>query len=90
VIRGLQDKLKGVRQELKEVTATIAVSRSKAAQAMAAKRCLLGEIESLGKSMKCEYLLKLPSLLQHGRVVLLMSVLLLQVSTSTHRGRRVM
>jgi hypothetical protein len=50
LIRDLRDQLKNVRQELKEVTALIAISCSKASQAMVAERYLLSEVESIGKS----------------------------------------
>jgi hypothetical protein len=58
LIRDLRDQLKNVRQELKEVIALVAVSRSKALKAMAAERYLLSEVESIGKSLKCKYLSK--------------------------------
>jgi hypothetical protein len=58
LIRDLRDQLKKVRQELKEVTALVDVSRFKALQAMAVERYLLSKVESIGKSLKCEYLSK--------------------------------
>jgi hypothetical protein len=42
-------------QELKKVTAQVDVALSKASQAADAARFLLGEIDSLGKAMKCKY-----------------------------------
>jgi hypothetical protein len=54
----LRDQLKNVRQELNEVTALVAISCSKASQAMVAERYLLSEVKSIGKSLKCKYLSK--------------------------------
>jgi hypothetical protein len=55
LIRSLRDQLKSTQQELKTVTAKVDVALSKALLAMDAEKFLLGEIESLGKVMKCEF-----------------------------------
>jgi hypothetical protein len=52
----LQDQLKGTQQELKTVTAKVDVALSKASLAADAEKFLLGEIENLGKAMKCKML----------------------------------
>jgi hypothetical protein len=57
LIQDLRDQLKRVQQELKRITTHIDVARSIASQAAAAERYLLSEIDSLGKSLKCEYAL---------------------------------
>jgi hypothetical protein len=54
LIRSLQDQLKGTQQELKTVTAKVDVALSKASLAADAEKFLLGEIENLGKAMKCK------------------------------------
>jgi hypothetical protein len=56
LIRDSQDKLKKARLDLKEVTALITVSHLKASHAMAAERYILSKVESIGRSLKCEYL----------------------------------
>jgi hypothetical protein len=50
----LRDQLRNTQQQLKAVTAKVDVALSKASQAADAKKFLLEEIESLGKSLKCE------------------------------------
>jgi hypothetical protein len=50
----LRDQLKNTQQQLKAVTAKVDVALSKASQAVDAEKFLLEEIESLGKSLKCE------------------------------------
>jgi hypothetical protein len=50
----LRDQLKNTQEQLKAVTAKVDVALSKASQAVDAKKFLLKEIESLGKSLKCE------------------------------------
>jgi hypothetical protein len=55
LICNLRDQLKNVPQELKDVTALVAVSHSKASQAMAVERYLLSEVKSIGKSLKRKY-----------------------------------
>jgi hypothetical protein len=50
-IRDLRDQLKKAQQEMKEITAHVAVSRSKASQAATTERYLLCEIDSIGKSL---------------------------------------
>jgi hypothetical protein len=54
LIRSLRDQLKNTQQQLKAITAKVDVALSKASQAADAKKFLLEEIESLGKSLKCE------------------------------------
>jgi hypothetical protein len=56
LIRDLRDQLKRAQQEAKRVTTLINVARSKASLAAAAEWYLLSEIDSLGKTLKCEYL----------------------------------
>jgi hypothetical protein len=55
LIQTLRDQLKYTQQELKKVTAQVNVALSKASQAVDAERFLLGEIDNLGKAMKCTY-----------------------------------
>jgi hypothetical protein len=55
LIRSLRDQLKCTQQELKTVTAKVDVARLKASLAADAERFLLGEIENLGKAMKCKF-----------------------------------
>jgi hypothetical protein len=62
LIRSLHDQLKNTQHQLKAVTAKVDVALSKAPWAADAKKFLLEEIESLGKSLKCESF-ELPSLL---------------------------
>jgi hypothetical protein len=59
----LQDQQKRAQQEVKEITARVNVSRSKASEAIAAEQYLLSEIDSLGKSLKCKHCLKPGSVL---------------------------
>jgi hypothetical protein len=47
-------QLKCAQQELKRVTAKVDVALSKASLAADAEQFLLGEIENLGKAMKCK------------------------------------
>jgi hypothetical protein len=54
LIRSLRDQLKNTQQPLKAVTAKVDVALSKASRAADAEKFLLEEIESLGKSLKCE------------------------------------
>jgi hypothetical protein len=56
LIRDLRDQSKKARQDLKEVTALVAVSLSNASQTVAAERYLLNKVESIDKSLKCKYL----------------------------------
>jgi hypothetical protein len=51
-----------MQHQLKAVTAKVDIALSKASRAADAKKFLLEEIESLGKSLKCESF-KLPGLL---------------------------
>jgi hypothetical protein len=55
LIRSLRDQLKCTQQELRRVTAKVDIALSKASLAANAERFLLGEIENLGKAMKCKY-----------------------------------
>jgi hypothetical protein len=55
LIRDLRDQLRRDQQDVKRITAHVDVARSKASQAATAERYLLSEIDSLGKSLKCEY-----------------------------------
>jgi hypothetical protein len=55
LICSLRDQLKSTQQELKTVTAKVNVAPSKASLAMDAENFLLGEIENLGKAMKCKF-----------------------------------
>jgi hypothetical protein len=55
LIRSLRDQLKCTQQELKRVTTKVDVDLSKASLAADAERFLLGEIENLGKVMKCNF-----------------------------------
>jgi hypothetical protein len=54
-IRSLRDQLRRAQQELKIVTAKVDVPLSKASLAADAENFLLGEIENLGKAMKCKF-----------------------------------
>jgi hypothetical protein len=54
LIRSLHDQLKNTQQQLKAVTTKVDVALSKASRAADAEKFLLEEIESLGKSLKCE------------------------------------
>jgi hypothetical protein len=56
LIRSLRDQLRRAQQELKTVTVKVDVALSKASQAADAENFLLGEIENLGKAMKCKFL----------------------------------
>jgi hypothetical protein len=47
--------LKSFQQELKTVTAKFDVALSKVSLAADAEKFLLGEIENLGKAMKCKF-----------------------------------
>jgi hypothetical protein len=51
----LRDQLRRTQQELKIVTAKVDVALSKALLAADAENFLLGEIENLGKAMKCMF-----------------------------------
>jgi hypothetical protein len=51
----LRGQLKSAQQELKKVTAKVDVALSKASLAADAEKFLLGEIENLGKAMKCKF-----------------------------------
>jgi hypothetical protein len=55
LIRSLRDQLRRTQQELKIVTAKVDVALSKALLAADAENFLLGEIENLGKAMKCMF-----------------------------------
>jgi hypothetical protein len=50
----LHNQLKNTQQQLKAVTAKVDIALSKASRAVDAEKFLLEEIESLGKSLKCE------------------------------------
>jgi hypothetical protein len=54
LIRSLRDQLKCTQQELKRISAKVNVALSKASLAADVERFLLGEIENLGKAMKCK------------------------------------
>jgi hypothetical protein len=54
LIRSLQDQLRCAQQELKRVTAKVDVALSKASLAADVEQFILGEIENLGKAMKCK------------------------------------
>jgi hypothetical protein len=56
LIRSLRDQLKRAQQELKVVTAKIDVALSKASLASDVENFILGEIENLGKAIKCKFL----------------------------------
>jgi hypothetical protein len=55
LIRSLQDQLRRAQQELKIVNAKVDVALSKASLAADAEKFLIGEVESLGKAMKCKF-----------------------------------
>jgi hypothetical protein len=55
LIRSLRDQLRHAQQELKIVTAKVDVALSKTSLAADAENFLLGEIEDLGKAMKCKF-----------------------------------
>jgi hypothetical protein len=55
LIQDLRDQLRKDQQEVKRITTHVDVARSKASQAAAAEQYLLSEIDSHGKSLKCEY-----------------------------------
>jgi hypothetical protein len=50
----LRDQLKHTQQQLKAVATKVDVALSKASRTVNAEKFLLEEIESLGKSLKCE------------------------------------
>jgi hypothetical protein len=50
----LRDQLKNTQHHLKTVTAKVDIALSKASRAADAEKFLLEEVESLGKTMKCE------------------------------------
>jgi hypothetical protein len=54
LIRSLCDQLKNTQHQLKVVTAKVDVALSKASLAVDAEKFLLGEVENLGKALKCE------------------------------------
>jgi hypothetical protein len=56
LICSLRDQLRRAQQELKIVNTKVDVALSKASLASDAEKFLLGEIESLGKAMKCKFL----------------------------------
>jgi hypothetical protein len=56
LIRSLRDQLQTTQRQLKVVTAKVDVALSKASHAADCEKFLLDEIESLGKSLKCESL----------------------------------
>jgi hypothetical protein len=66
LIRSLRDQLRCTQQELRRVTAKADVALSKASRAANAEQFLLGEIDSLGKAMKCRYFLSLMCFLLIG------------------------
>jgi hypothetical protein len=56
LIRSLRDQLQSMQRQLKVVTAKVDVALSKVSYAADCEKFLLDEIESLGKSLKCESL----------------------------------
>jgi hypothetical protein len=54
LIRSLRDQLKNTQQQLKAVTVKVDIALSKASRVADAEKFLLEEVESLGKSLKCE------------------------------------
>jgi hypothetical protein len=54
---------------VKRITSQVDVARSKASRAADAERYLIGEVESLGKAMKCEY----PSIIGSSFCLLLLT-----------------
>jgi hypothetical protein len=56
LIRSLRDQLQTTQRQLKVVTAKVDVALSKASHAADCEKFLLDEVESLGKSLKCEFL----------------------------------
>jgi hypothetical protein len=59
LIRSLRDQLKDTQCQLKVVTARVDVALSKVSLATDAEKFLLDEVESLGKALKCEFLVSL-------------------------------
>jgi hypothetical protein len=59
LIRSLHDQLQNTQRQLKVVTARVDVALSKASLAADAEKFLLDEVESLGKALKCEFLVSL-------------------------------
>jgi hypothetical protein len=55
LIRTLRDQLRRTQQELKIVTTKVDVALSKASLATNVVNFLLGEIDNLGKAMKCKF-----------------------------------
>jgi hypothetical protein len=55
LIWNLRDQLRCAQQEVKRITAQVDVACLKASWAADAERYLLGEIDILGKAMKCKY-----------------------------------
>jgi hypothetical protein len=55
LIQSLRDQLRCAQQELKIITAKVDVALSKASLAADAENFHLGEINNLGKVMKCKY-----------------------------------
>jgi hypothetical protein len=55
LVRSLRDQLRDTQRQLKIVTAKVDIALSKASRATDGEKILLEEIESLGKSLKCEY-----------------------------------
>jgi hypothetical protein len=55
LIHSLRDQLRRTQQELKVVTVKVDVALSKASLDLDAENFLLGEIENLGKAMKCKF-----------------------------------
>jgi hypothetical protein len=55
LVRSLRDQLRRAQQELKIITVKVDVALSKASLAADAENFLLGEIENLGKAMKCKF-----------------------------------
>jgi hypothetical protein len=70
LIRNLPDQLKYAQQEVKRITAQVDVARSKASRAADAEWYLIGEVENLGKAMKCKY----PSVVESSLCLFLLNI----------------
>jgi hypothetical protein len=55
LIHSLRDQLRHAQQELKIINGKVDVALSKASLATDAEKFLLGEIENLGKALKCMF-----------------------------------
>jgi hypothetical protein len=70
LIQNLRDQFKYMQQEVKRIAAQVDVACLKASRAADAEQYLIGEVENLGKAMKCKY----PSVVESSLCLFLLNL----------------